>query len=40
MEIKKAKPTSPGRRHVVRVKNTELHTVKPFKGLVEVKKSK
>ena len=40
IEIKKAKPTSPGRRHVVNVKNTELHTGKPFKGLVEVKKSK
>ncbi|MWY23330.1 50S ribosomal protein L2 [Francisella tularensis] len=40
IEIKKAKPTSPGRRHVVSVKNTELHTGKPFKGLVEVKKSK
>lgn len=40
IEIKKAKPTSPGRRHVVSVKNTELHTGKPFKGLVKVKKSK
>lgn len=40
IEIKKAKPTSPGRRHVVSVKDTELHTGKPFKGLVEVKKSK
>ena len=38
IEIKKAKPTSPGRRHVVSVKNTELHTGKPFKGLVEAKK--
>lgn len=38
IEIKKAKPTSPGRRHVVGVKNTELHTGKPFKGLVEAKK--
>lgn len=40
IEIKKAKPTSPGRRHVMSVKDTELHTGKPFKGLVEVKKSK
>nr|AAV29859.1 NT02FT0101 [synthetic construct] len=40
IQIKKAKPTSPGRRPVVSVKNTELHTGKPFKGLVEVKKSK
>lgn len=40
IEIRKAKPTSPGRRHVVSVKDTELHTGKPFKGLVEVKKSK
>lgn len=40
IEIKKAKPTSPGRRYVVSVKDTELHTGKPFKGLVEVKKSK
>lgn len=40
IEIKKAKPTSPGRRHVVSVKNTELHTGKPFKGLVEVKKAR
>jgi len=37
IEIKKAKPTSPGRRHVVSVKNTELHTGKPFKALVEKK---
>ena len=36
--IKKAKPTSPGRRHVVSVTNTELHKGKPFKGLVEAKK--
>ncbi|QIW09371.1 50S ribosomal protein L2 [Francisella sp. LA112445] len=40
IEIKKAKPTSPGRRHVVSVKNTELHTGKPFKGLVEAKSKK
>ena len=38
IEIKKAKPTSPGRRHVVSVKNTDLHTGKPFKGLVGAKK--
>ena len=40
IEIKKAKPTSPGRRHVVRVKNTDLHTGKPFKGLVEALSNK
>jgi large subunit ribosomal protein L2 len=40
IEIKKAKPTSPGRRHVVSVKNTELHSGKPFKGLVEAKSKK
>ena len=40
IEIKKAKPTSPGRRHVVSVKNTELHTGKPFKGLVEAQSNK
>ena len=40
IEIKKAKPTSPGRRHVVSVKNTELHSGKPFKGLVDTKNKK
>jgi large subunit ribosomal protein L2 len=35
----KAKPTSPGRRHVVTVKGVELHKGKPFAALVE-KKSK
>jgi len=40
IEIKKAKPTSPGCRHVVSVKNTELHTGKPFKGLVDTKNKK
>lgn len=40
IEIKKAKPTSPGRRHVVSVKNTELHAGKPFKGLVDTKNKK
>jgi len=39
IEVKKAKPTSPGRRFVVSVKNSELHTGKPHKSLV-VKKSK
>lgn len=39
MKIVKAKPTSPGRRFVVQVKNSELHKGRPFSGLVE-KKSK
>jgi len=39
MEIVKAKPTSAGRRFVVRIKNTELHKGRPEASLV-VKKSK
>lgn len=35
MAIQKAKPTSAGRRHVVSVKNDELHKGRPFAGLVE-----
>ncbi len=35
--IKKAKPTSPGRRHVVQVKNTELHKGAPHAPLVRTK---
>lgn len=39
MALVKTKPTSPGRRHVVKVVNTELHKGSPFAGLLE-KKSK
>ncbi len=39
MAIVKCKPTSPGRRHVVKVVNPDLHKGKPFAALVE-KKSK
>lgn len=39
MAIVKMKPTSPGRRHQVRVVNKDLHTGKPHKALL-VKKSK
>jgi large subunit ribosomal protein L2 len=39
MAVVKAKPTSPGRRFVVRVVNPDLHKGAPYKGLIE-KKSK
>ncbi|TNF87720.1 MAG: 50S ribosomal protein L2 [Gammaproteobacteria bacterium] len=39
MAVVKAKPTSPGRRFVVKVVNPELHKGKPHKGLIS-KKSK
>lgn len=39
MAIVKSKPTSPGRRHVVRVVNPELHKGAPYAPLLE-KKSK
>ncbi|RIY33197.1 50S ribosomal protein L2 [Psittacicella hinzii] len=35
MAIVKCKPTSPGRRHVVKVVNPELYKGKPFAALVE-----
>lgn len=35
MALVKTKPTSPGRRHQVKVVNKELHKGKPFKGLLE-----
>jgi len=34
MAVVKAKPTSPGRRFVVKVVNPELHKGAPFKGLI------
>ncbi|MFW1678776.1 50S ribosomal protein L2 [Pontibacter sp. JAM-7] len=39
MAVTKTKPTSAGRRHVVKVSNTDLHKGKPYAPLVE-KKSK
>ncbi|MCH9643312.1 MAG: 50S ribosomal protein L2 [Gammaproteobacteria bacterium] len=38
MPIKKAKPTSPGRRHVIQITNPELYKGKPLSGLVKSKK--
>ncbi|WP_119343937.1 50S ribosomal protein L2 [Facilibium subflavum] len=35
MKVVKAKPTSPGRRFVVQIKNDELYKGRPFAGLVE-----
>ena len=35
MAIVKCKPTSAGRRHVVKVVNPELHKGKPFAALLE-----
>lgn len=37
MPVVKAKPTSPGRRFVVRVTNPDLHSGAPYKPLVEKK---
>ena len=37
MAVLQAKPTSPGRRFVVRVVNPDLHKGKPFKGLLDSK---
>lgn len=39
MAIVKCKPTSPGRRFVVKVVNKELHKGEPYAPLVEAKKS-
>ena len=38
MAIVKCKPTSPGRRHVVKIVTPELHKGKPFAGLLEEKR--
>jgi large subunit ribosomal protein L2 len=38
MTVIKAKPTSPGRRFVIKVVNKELHKGKPYAGLVTTKK--
>lgn len=35
MAVVKCKPTSPGRRHVVKVVNPELHKGKPYAPLLE-----
>ncbi|MDR2637619.1 MAG: 50S ribosomal protein L2 [Zoogloeaceae bacterium] len=40
MALVKVKPTSPGRRAVVKVVNSNLHKGKPFTGLLEKKTSK
>jgi len=40
MAILKSKPTSPGSRFVVRVKNDDLHKGKPFAALLEKKSKK
>ena len=37
MSLQKTKPTSPGRRHVVRIVNPELHKGRPLSSLVEKK---
>lgn len=37
MAIVKCKPTSPGRRHLVKVVNNELHKGKPYAPLLEAK---
>ena len=37
MAVLKAKPTSPGRRFVVKIVNPELHKGKPHKGLLDSK---
>ena len=37
MTIIKAKPTSPGRRFVVQIRNEDLHKGKPFSGLISSK---
>ena len=39
MAVLKAKPTSPGRRFVVKVVNPELYKGKPYKGLLDSKSS-
>jgi large subunit ribosomal protein L2 len=40
MAILKSKPTSPGMRFVIRVKNNELHKGRPFSPLLEKKSKK
>lgn len=39
MALLKVKPTTPGRRNMVKVKNTELHQGAPYRPLLEKKKS-
>lgn len=39
MAVIKCKPTSPGRRHVVKIVNTELHKGKPYDPLLQKKTS-
>jgi len=40
MALVKVKPTSPGRRAMVKVVNKDLHTGKPFAPLLDTQKSK
>src|ERR1700754_4985623 len=40
MALVKVKPTSPGRRAMVKVVNKDLHTGKPYAPLLDVQKSK
>ncbi|RMF18878.1 MAG: 50S ribosomal protein L2, partial [Gammaproteobacteria bacterium] len=37
MPVVKTKPTSPGRRHMVKVVNPDLHKGAPYAALVEKK---
>jgi ribosomal protein L2 len=37
MPVVKSKPTSPGRRFVVKVVHPDLHKGAPYKGLIETK---
>lgn len=37
MAIVKCKPTSPGRRHVVKIVNQDLYKGKPFAALLDKK---
>lgn len=37
MKVIEMNPTSPGRRFVVKVKNNNLHTGKPYKPLLDKK---
>ena len=39
MPIVKTKPTSAGRRHVVKLYNPDLHKGRPYQPLVETKSS-
>ena len=40
MKIVKTKPTSPGRRFIIKIQNPELHKGKPFEKLITKKNNK